>query len=266
MIYPDTTKPEFQPIGTFTDMSLETHSQPGPPIYNPVVTPTFQGKRNWWKILVAVLDGNFGSALDQIINGNKVAIPAGVSNEQATTIRLWLQDTFLPFLSTVTKNADTIISQNSLSAANLATLNETLNKLCIIRAYFALNDNTTFLSDIALDYRYDLIVESLDAVEKITKDKITSLLNVVEKTTSVKSSNYNFSPLITQPMLPNYVCANYFINTGVQTVVTPKPNTPAVATDVVAPKKDNDHTMLYVGIGLVVLAFAWPSSKSSINN
>lgn len=260
------------------EIDTEEYFQPTPgngggilinPDWNPnTPVTTSAGKINWWKVFISILNEiPGGGIIVALINGK--GVPPGIDPEELLEVQNFINQIFLPFIRTITAQANVIVKTGTATVENLNVLNKTLNQLCVIKSYFSHNDNTTFLSDQSLNYRFDLIATVIDNVEKTIVDKIKLLFpNTIIKTGVVNISGLNFQPLITQPLTTAFQCNSYVIttrtevqNTSHQTVVPQDIKNPVAtttanvhnATVIPDDKKSLQNWLLIGGAAAVVL-------------
>lgn len=253
----------------------DTEGVPGAPIYNTNSGPkTGQvlAKFNWRKLLteiakaVPVIGGVLGAIVDAFYDRPAV----GVSPDEINMIDEWLASVFMPFINRISKESGDALAAG-VTMANIANINSTLNYLCIIESHFSKNDQTTFLSDAALNYRYGIIVDICNAARNTIIQKVKdSGLGVALAPITINPAGYALTPLITVATAKTFECANYGVAKGGGIVQTPQAQsattTAVVPASVQSNPTKNYYPFIIAGSALAVGYLIWggkPSKKSN---
>ncbi len=236
--------------------------------------PEMSFRFNWWKAAKGVLNAlPFGGVVIAILEAagvgggsNRFIDGSTATPEEMATVQDWIMNVWTPFQTNLTSQAFSIINSGSITAGNLPVLNEVLTTLCIVKQYFQVNDNTTFLSDAALDYRYGLVSNICDGIAKQISDKLAaSGLNVTLNNVKADAQNYDFAPVITLPVRGLYNCVNYAISqataqsTPVKTITT-LPNASSTTTPV-AKNNSTRNAVIMLTVAAAIAALVWPDDS-----
>jgi len=246
---------------------------PGPPVANPNYFPSNPvqelSKISWWKASIAALVSTLVPPIGAIIGAgligywSKNGVPSNVTAEEDSQIQTWFNSVFMPFIGTITRDTASVLL-NGVTPANITVLNRTLNYLCILKTHYATNDGTTFLSDAALDYRYEILAEACEALEKEIAAKISAAgLSYSLQSVTAQAANFTLTPLITVATAPTFQCLNYLpgrvattdgsiktLTPAVQTVPTA---TTTIATTTTTDDNDKKHPLIYIGGTILTL-------------
>lgn len=259
------------PTTVLTNSTRDSYT--GTPIIDPNSFPVSTQETDrikWWQALiagvVAVIAPPFGAAAGAALvaywsGGSDKGAGDNIPASDKAIVDDWVKTVLATYLARITKQPAQVLT-DGITLANLQILNDCLAQLCIVKTYFATNDNTTFLGEAALQYRYDIVAELCDAFGKTIADRIaTSGLSVALQPTAVNAGKFNFQPLIQRTITENYNCFGYAPSAkggGVQTIGE-LPVSPATPTTTTTGNGKNttqgvNKTMLVLGGGLLAWA------------
>lgn len=246
----------------------------GTPIISQDFNPVDEtGKIKWWQALIAAAISVIAPPFGAIAGGALTAYwskGAGdnLTSEERSQVDTWIQNVLMPFLAANTNRAAQIL-QTGITDSDMAELNDVLAKLCIVKTHFATNDMTTFLSEDAIQYRYEIIAELCDAFAKEIADRIASSgLSYRLSPNVTYSGNYGFGNLIPNLAPANFNCFNYRpvakgAEPTVQTIgeLPVSPSTP-VKTINVNVQDNGRRKVVFIG-GILLLAWGLSEALSS---
>ena len=239
---PYNPKPEIQVLPEYTPyVQLDNNASTrdygtGTPIVNQFndgsSTPT--GKFNWRKLVTAALSSlPFGGLLTEIFNQ---LAGKGITTTEMDSVDQWISQVFFPLLTRTMTQADALVKTGTLTMANISVLNNALSTLCIIKTHFATNDGSTNLTEDGLQYRYNLISASCDAIANAIATKISaSGLSLALTPVQVNSAEIDFGIFNTSIGAGTYNCFNYQPSKTTQPIQTIKELPVSLPTNVTLP-------------------------------
>lgn len=244
---------------------------------NPAMDTTGNSDQNrwaWWRNLIAQTIPFSG--LIMTIIGVRNA-PNGLTTNELNTINNFLEFRFLPYVRENFANVESLVSQAGLSVHDLNILNRMLNEICVIRTYFSRSilmassskitsidiPTTDGLSETALNFRLESMLDILEVIETQIKDKINNEFPLInENTTTVDASLFDFSPLVDNRLTAKYQCTVYTDDASqnlainpVFRVATATAQQAIVAPPKVEPKKMSTATKVILASAIAYLGY-----------
>lgn len=239
----------------------------GTPIINQTNLPTSALQRwNWKKALIGAVAGFLtGGPAGAIIGGVTGGLLKGevlpnLPSGEFEAVTAWLQNQFAPYINTITKQLNTLLS-GTLSAASLPQLNELSKQLAVIRNFYANQNSDTFLSQEGINYRNSLVEPICLALEKLIRDKATAL-GATEVTATVNNNSVYVS-LLPQPQTGISTASVYAIGKNLPSSVKTTTTNPNPTVDTTTKKTDSEHPLLWLGVGAILTAFLFGGNKKT---